>query len=55
MTRRIPFRGQGHVFVDMALACGHTGRSEAANDGISPVRLAAWCVECQSYSPRATD
>lgn len=52
MPRRIPFRGQGHVYVTMDLACGHQGRSEAANDGVTPVRLAAWCVTCQSSQPR---
>lgn len=55
MIRAIPFRGQGRVFIDMALTCGHTGRSEAANDGRTPVRTKAWCVDCQAFSPRATE
>jgi hypothetical protein len=55
MTRAIPFRGQGHVIVDMALTCGHTGKSEAANDGVTPVRTRAWCVDCQAFAPRAPE
>jgi hypothetical protein len=51
--RAIPFRGQGHVIIKMDLACGHQGNSEAASDGVSPVRLAAWCVECQAIQPKA--
>lgn len=51
--RAIPFRGQGHVIIKMDLACGHQGNSEAANDGVTPVRTAAWCVECQGYQQRA--
>lgn len=54
MARSIPFRGQGHVYVQMDLACGHQGSSEAANDGVTPVRLGAWCVECQAVRPRAS-